>query len=273
MTLRNEQFQKSRLGRLLVNRGYISEQQLDQALIEQGRSGQRLGEVLVTKGWVSQTDLARVLKDQSRYRKIATVVALATAPLQPMMAAASPIPTTLPINSVRAEVNQANTYGKLNGLQMLDDEAMSGVSAQGFAPGEIFGLAQSTAIAMAHNTDVASGMHNKYREDEEDKQPREEQIAHELNDTVLSSLGLGPISSLLDADMSIEGVKYMEGRAPVEVLGDGRIRFYMPTEIARISMENIRVKGETDGATMGSIYMSNISFAPGSNYTISTRRD
>lgn len=266
-------FQKSRLGRLLVNRGYISEQQLDQVLIEQAQSGLRLGELLVSKGWVQEIDLARVLKQQSNYRKIATVVALATAPLQPMLAVAA-TPSGLPLNNTRIEAEEISAFGKMSGLTMLDDEEMSGISAQGFAPNQVFGLAESTTIAMAQNLDVASGMTNRFREEEEERDNKpEEQIARELNDTVLSAMGFGPISSLLEADMSIEGVKYMEGRAPVEVLSDGRIRFYMPAEIERISMENIRVKGDTDGASFGSIYMSDIKFGEGSNYTISAHRD
>lgn len=279
MTLRspiksgNEHFHKSRLGRLLVNRGFISESQLDQALIEQAQSGLRLGELLVSKGWVKEIDLARVLKQQSNYRKIATVVALATAPLQPMLAVAA-TPSGLPLNNTRIEAEEVSAFGKMNGMSMLDDEEMSDISAQGFAPSQVFGLAESTAIAMAQNLDVTSAMTNRFRDDEQERENKpEEQIARELNDTVLSAMGFGPISGMLEADLSIEGVKYHEDRAPVEVLGDGRIRFYMPAEIERISMEDIRVKGETSGATMGSIYMSNITFGEGSNYTISARRD
>lgn len=269
------QFQKSRLGRLLVNRGFISEQQLDQALIEQAQSGLRLGELLVSKGWVSELDLARVLKQQTSYRKIATVVALATAPLQTMLAVAA-TPTGLPLTSTRIEAEEVAALGKLSGLQMLDDEEMSSVSAQGFTPNQVYGLAESTAIAMAQNLDATSGMANHFRDEEEDRNrnnKREEQIARELSDTVMSAMGFGPMSSLLEADMSVKGVKYAEDRPPVEVLGDGRIRFYMPAEIERISMENIRVKGDTDGASFGSIYMSDIKFGEGSNYTISSQRN
>jgi len=266
-------FQKSRLGRLLVNRGYISEQQLDQALIEQAQSGLRLGELLVSKGLVKEIDLARVLKQQSSYRKIATVVAMATAPLQPMLAVAA-TPSGLPLNTTRIEAEEILVASQLSGMTMLDDEEMSGISAQGFAPNQLSGLSESTTIAMAQNLDVGSGMSNRFREDDDERKNKpEEQIARDLNDTVLSAIGFGPVSSLLEADMSIEGVRYMEGRAPVEVLSDGRIRFYMPAEIERISMENIRVKGDADGASFGSIYMSGIRFGEGSNYTISAHRD
>jgi hypothetical protein len=49
------------LGRLLVQRGLISEVQLKQALAEQYGSGRRLGEILVDRGWVSASSVAAVV--------------------------------------------------------------------------------------------------------------------------------------------------------------------------------------------------------------------
>ena len=65
---RHDQIQKSRLGRILVNRGYISEQQLDAALIAQAERGMMLGEVLVADGLITEKDLGRVLRHQKNYR-------------------------------------------------------------------------------------------------------------------------------------------------------------------------------------------------------------
>ena len=63
--------------------------------------------------------------------------------------------------------------------------------------------------------------------------------------------GLGPISNFIEANVSIEGVEMQAGKPSVEILEGGKIKFYMPAKIARISMEDIRVKGNTTGPTMG----------------------
>ena len=52
------------LGRLLVGRGRISEEQLEQALEHQQRSGLRLGEILRSSGAVSARELAEALAEQ-----------------------------------------------------------------------------------------------------------------------------------------------------------------------------------------------------------------
>jgi hypothetical protein len=52
------------LGRLLIQRGHISEQQLDAALADQSRSGERLGQILISSGAVSAFVLAAALAEQ-----------------------------------------------------------------------------------------------------------------------------------------------------------------------------------------------------------------
>jgi type IV pilus assembly protein PilB len=54
---------RSRLGRLLVERGMVTEEQLEHALEGQRASGGRLGETLVERGVVSSVELAAVLAD------------------------------------------------------------------------------------------------------------------------------------------------------------------------------------------------------------------
>jgi len=266
---RNEKIAKSRLGRLLVNRGYISEDQLAEALTLQAEGNGLLGEVLIGKGYISEKDLNRTLKHQKRYRYTAAFVALATAPFQPMIAmAASPI-GAMPLPNNKIELS-AIDMGKFGGLKMMDDSELSGVSAQGFG-GPMPGI--NLGMNFGQNSDgIAAGFHNKYQEDEEYKEQEDEQIAAELSDTVLTMAGLGPISSLIEANITVEGLKYQEGRPQIEILGDGRMKMYMPTEIAKISMEDIRVKGNTSGPTMGSIYMTDIKYDPRSSYTIGPKR-
>lgn len=52
------------LGELLVDRGLLSQRQLELALMEHGRTGRRLGEVLVELGFVSQQALTATLLEQ-----------------------------------------------------------------------------------------------------------------------------------------------------------------------------------------------------------------
>ena len=52
-----------RLGEALVQRGLISEQQLDTALQQQQRTGERLGRLLLILGYIRRLDLARVLAE------------------------------------------------------------------------------------------------------------------------------------------------------------------------------------------------------------------
>lgn len=55
---------KLRLGDILVNQGYISEEKLADALTQQKKSKQRLGDYLVSQGIVSDSDIARALNIQ-----------------------------------------------------------------------------------------------------------------------------------------------------------------------------------------------------------------
>jgi len=54
---------RSRLGQLMIERGLVSGEELDEALAEQRSTGQRVGEALVARGVLSSVDLAMVLAD------------------------------------------------------------------------------------------------------------------------------------------------------------------------------------------------------------------
>jgi hypothetical protein len=256
--------QNSRLGRLLVNKGYITEAELERALVRQSETGSRLGEVLVAQGSLTEQDLRRTLRRQTSIRTTAAVVTMICAPLQPLTAFAASSASPLPIPSSRAELDVSG-FGKLGGLQVMSDSELEEVSAQGF-------IAPPAVLGVQHNYDMAAaGMQHKYNDDEEDDRQGEEQIAYELADTVMTFAGLGPISGLIDANISVEGLNYGEGRQMIEVTADGGMKLYMPESIDRISMEDMRVKGSDDAATFGSVYMSDISFGSGSSYTIRAR--
>jgi hypothetical protein len=59
---------RTALGTLLIERGYIDQEQLDEALRRSAENGERLGEVIVKLGWASEDDLAKVLAEQWHLR-------------------------------------------------------------------------------------------------------------------------------------------------------------------------------------------------------------
>jgi Type II secretion system (T2SS), protein E, N-terminal domain len=53
-----------RLGDLMVSKGFIDVDQLSQALVESKQTGQLVGRVLLRRGWVFEDELARALAEQ-----------------------------------------------------------------------------------------------------------------------------------------------------------------------------------------------------------------
>jgi type IV pilus assembly protein PilB len=54
----------SRLGDILVARQLVSQQKIDEALKLQDRLGKRMGRILIDKGWVAENDVLRALSEQ-----------------------------------------------------------------------------------------------------------------------------------------------------------------------------------------------------------------
>ncbi|MBU2843046.1 hypothetical protein [Acidithiobacillus thiooxidans] len=63
----NEQ-EKRRIGQVLLQRGFISPEQLERALRHQRQGSERLGKLLIAEGLVSEQDLALGLTRQARLR-------------------------------------------------------------------------------------------------------------------------------------------------------------------------------------------------------------
>ncbi|UZE97758.1 hypothetical protein [Alkalimarinus alittae] len=240
---KTKQLDKSRLGRLLVNRGYITEQQLDSALVQQRTTGQKLGEVLVCQGLISQRDLERTLKHQKRYRYTAAFVAMVVAPLQPAVAFAATTQTSS-ASSDAVAAEQVNAFKSKSGLRALDDESLAGVSAQGITE-DIQGLMQ-----MVNN----------------EQKPDSVKVLKNLTNVFM------PVTNMLAWDSTVEGVVYDSSKPVFEMLDTGKMKLALPTSIDRISLENIRVAGSgPTSPTFGSVYMSDISFSPDSSVTITVR--
>lgn len=82
MAISQSVLQRSQLGRLLVARKLIAEEQLEVAVRLQQTTGKRLGEVLVEQGWVTEKQIARALRKQTNIRLVALVVATLMMPFQ-----------------------------------------------------------------------------------------------------------------------------------------------------------------------------------------------
>jgi hypothetical protein len=226
MHKRQEIQQKSRLGLMLINKGFITPTQLDQALRLQNETGMRLGEVLIDNGWITERQLNRSLKKQSRYRYAAAFAALLLGPLQPFMASASierdPISTE--------QVIEKKDRALSSGLSALTDQDMGNVTAQGASDN----LNRLQDI-MANTLDTSDGGQNSL-----------ETIARLLL----------PATDLFDADIEMSNVTYGKGHKNV-LNADGSIEIALPTHIGQIAFKNVRVQGSVN-SSLGDLYIKGI---------------
>jgi hypothetical protein len=239
--------EKSRLGRLLINRGYLSEGQLEEGLRAQRETGQRLGEVLIAAGWISERELHRVLKHQSRYRNAAALVTMVTLPFQPLVSLASS-------NTNAAQVGAgAGELYERSGLTPLSEEEMSGVSAQ-------------SGIGLMERLEAVSSMPASARDDPSGESPDVDVV----EGIRLAANVFVPVLSFLDSDLTITGVHYRDSEPRYSLQEDGGLRLAFPERIEEIRMDNIRVMG---GQTppMGNVSIRDIRFHPDSQMTIYTR--
>jgi hypothetical protein len=82
MALSQSTLKRSQLGRLLVARKLLTEDQLESVVLIQQSSGKRLGEVIVDQGWVTQRQIDRALQQQSVIRWVAVLAATILIPYQ-----------------------------------------------------------------------------------------------------------------------------------------------------------------------------------------------
>jgi len=241
--------EKSRLGRLLINRGYLSEGQLEQALSVQRDTGQRLGEVLITSGWVSEKELHRVLKHQSRYRNAAALVTMVALPFQPLVSLAS-----TNTNGANAPSEAGELYER-SGFAPMSESEMSAVSAQSGV-----GLVERIGNVSTMPGNASSA----------DTNDPEATGLDAVEGIRLAANIFVPVLSFLDSDLTISGVHYREGEPRFSIREDGALRLAFPERIEEIRMDNIRVSGN-QSPPMGNVSLHNIRFHPDSQMTIYTR--
>jgi len=239
--------EKSRLGRLLVNRGYMTEGQVEEGLRQQRESGKRLGEVFIAAGWITERELGRVLKHQSRYRSAAAVFTMVTLPFQPLVTFAA---------SNNANAAQMADTGELfdaAGMSPLTDEELSAAAGQG-------------GQRLFDRISLVSNMAESSESGENDSQPEPDVI----EGMKLTANVFFPVLNVLDSDFSISGVHYREGEPRYVVDEEGAVTMAFPERIEEIRMDNIRVSGGGSPA-MGNVSIQNIRFHPDSRMTIYTR--
>ncbi len=234
--------QKSRLGSLLIRKGLLTQAQLDTALQVQLKTQQRLGEVLVEQGLLTERQLQKALKKQNRTRLVAAFMAMILGPMS-FGAFAS--------HSTNSQSDQATSSSQMNnyqGLKAMDDDALDGVQGQGFqAPHE----ALNSLMAQA-NGDNSDDLNELGALDE-----------------VVSLLN--PLSSMLDADITVKGVKYNNEKVKQIIHEDGSIELALPSEIEEIAFRDLRVKGSSSENTFGDVVISGIKFSDQSSIRVRIR--
>lgn len=246
MRIRQGFEEKSRLGRLLINRGYLSEAQLEDGLRLQRETGQRLGEVFIQSGWITERELHRVLKHQSRYRNAAALVTVVTLPLQPLVSFAA--------------------SGNASAAQSTDEA------------GELY--ERGTLMPMADSElDLVLGQGDPTLLDRIENVSRMADTSSEggggISADVIEGLKLTanifvPVLNFLDSDLRISGVHYRDGEPRYVVRADGALKMAFPERIEEIRMDNIRVSGSRS-PSMGNVSIHDIRFHADSQMTIYTR--
>ncbi|QQD22068.1 hypothetical protein GJQ54_10000 [Oceanospirillaceae bacterium ASx5O] len=235
MQKRQEIQQKSRLGTLLIHKGLITRQQLDEALNVQAQLGLRLGEVMIQKGWLTEKQLNNALRKQSRYRLIAAMSAILLGPFQPFLSSAHAAEDSLPV----AEESIQRT-----GMKALSELEMASVSGQG---------------VMTNYERLLDIVDNDLKSDED--------VAATTLESLASSLIPG--TNLLDSDVEISGVEYEPGPRTT-INADGSLDIQLPTNIKQIAFRNVRVAG-SEGQHMGDVIVRDLSFGAGTSVKIHLR--
>jgi hypothetical protein len=231
---------KSRLGQILVDQKLISPFQLEEAILEQERTGQRLGDILAQWKLASRRQISSAMRVQ---RTIRVAAAIAAAVLDPIDARAA--------DMVQPAVAMS-AFAEHHAMQALDDAALGEVSAQGFdqpEPAQAQPQAQPLPFNQLFDHLLAPDLHSAG--------------AH-LHDKdglrVLAELAklFNPLAGLLSADVTVSDVSYDPANSGSVLNADGSITLHLPSSIGHISIKNLRVGHSGTGPSFGSIDISHI---------------
>lgn len=211
---------RTQLGQILVQRKLISEDQLARAINQQASTGKRLGEILAEWNVITEQHVQTALRVQRNFRLATALATAVLAPLQTVGAMAAPVVPT---------IQRPVTEQRSGGMVALDEEELSGVSAQGI---------DSTLTEWISQSARNSGGKLPLRE--------------------LVKL-MAPILGFLDSDMSMRDVVYDASKAHAAVNADGSVTLNVPSSIGELSFNNIRPRG-SDGPSFGSITLSRVEF-------------
>jgi len=230
--------EKSQLGQILLGKKLISEDQLDAAIREQGKSGRRLGEILADMKLITEAQVRGAIR---RQRNLRMAAALATALLGPLHAYAAVTAAPAAAVSTRALSERS--------LRELSDEELGEIMAQGRDDDALRDQARQLDQRLASLTAMA-GTHTA------------QNTAHALPDGGLRVLGelaqvFNPLAMFLSADTTVRGVTYDAANSHAVVNKDGSITLRMPSTIGEIAFKNIRV-GSAPGPSFGSVEIRDI---------------
>lgn len=238
MSHHQKALEKSRLGEILINRGLVSREQLDRALVLQHQTGKRLGEVMVTEGWITESQLRRALTRQRSYRYALALTAAMTAPFAPLVSFASQVEDDEAQAVMTATLHEdARPMGR---MQALDDGEMAAVRGQGLAD-DVTNLVPKLQKSLSEAAVAAS----------KGEQPAFDGLTLVRN--VIEAL------SPFEADLKISDVVYDESKPAVKVDASGFMELRLPKQIGSVAMMNLRVKG-SDGPAFGDVALINMQF-------------
>lgn len=235
--------QHSRLGQILLARRLISQEQLDQAIREQDRTGQRLGEVLAAMQLITQAQIGRAMR---RQRNLRLAAALATSLLAPLQAYAALAAAPVAVASARTQ-------------RELSDEELGEVAGQGRDDGNLSERLREQALrAQLQMAALTAANLPAHAPDAAPSLPRE--LAKLFN----------PLAGLLNAETSVSDVAYDPEQSSAVVNKDGSVTLRLPTTIGEIKFRNIRVGQATSGPSFGSIALHDIDLR-GTTITVTPR--
>ena len=242
--LRDSQ-KKSQLGQILVGKKLISEELLNKAIAEQGRTGQRLGEILAEWKVITDTQIQTAMRRQRNLRLAATV---ATALLGPLHAYAAVAAAPVAVAAVRTLANERSAAGN---LRELNDAEMSEVSAQGIADDALREHVMQTENRLSYLTTHGGAI---------DPLTTVAQLGKGDGVQVLTELSklFNPLSMLLGASTTVKDIVYDPANSKAIINKDGSVTLRLPSTIGEISFKNIRVAGSTSGPSFGNIDIKNI---------------